>query len=52
VVETTKDTDVLKGLAAQGVEPATNTPQEFARYIADTLERYRAVVKAENLTFE
>jgi tripartite-type tricarboxylate transporter receptor subunit TctC len=52
VVETTKDADVLKGLATQGVEPATNTPQEFARYIADTLERYRAVVKAENLTFE
>ena len=52
VVETTKDAEVLKGLATQGVEPATNTPQEFARYIADTLERYRAVVKAENLTFE
>ena len=52
VVDTTKDADVLKGLAAQGVEPVTNTPAEFARYVADTLERYRAVVKAENLKFE
>ena len=49
---TTKDPDVLKGLAAQGVEPATNSPAEFARYIADTLERYRKVVAAENLKFE
>ena len=52
VVESTKDADVLKGLAAQGVEPATSAPAEFARYIADTLERYRKVVAAENLKFE
>jgi tripartite-type tricarboxylate transporter receptor subunit TctC len=52
VVETTKDSEVLKGLATQGVEPATNTPAEFTRYIADTLERYRKVVAAENLKFE
>jgi tripartite-type tricarboxylate transporter receptor subunit TctC len=52
VVETTKDPDVLKGLAAQGVEPATNSPAEFSRYIADTLARYRKVVAEENLTFE
>ncbi len=43
---------MLKGLAAQGVEPVTNSPAEFAKYIADTLARYRAVVKAENLKFE
>jgi tripartite-type tricarboxylate transporter receptor subunit TctC len=52
VVETTKDADVLKGLAAQGVEPATSEPAEFARYIDDTLARYRKVVAAENLKFE
>jgi tripartite-type tricarboxylate transporter receptor subunit TctC len=52
VVETTKDPDVLKGLASQGVEPATNSPAEFAHYIADTLARYRKVVAAENLKFE
>ena len=52
VVETTKDADVLKGLAAQGVEPATSAPAEFARYIDDTLARYRKVVAAENLKFE
>ena len=52
VVETTKDADVLKGLAAQGVEPATSQPAEFARYIDDTLARYRKVVAAENLKFE
>ncbi|MBX9776576.1 MAG: tripartite tricarboxylate transporter substrate binding protein [Xanthobacteraceae bacterium] len=52
VVETTRDADVLKGLAAQGVEPATSTPAEFARFIDDTLARYRKVVAAENLKFE
>ena len=43
---------MLKGLASQGVEPVTNSPAEFARYIADTLDRYRKVVAAENLKFE
>jgi tripartite-type tricarboxylate transporter receptor subunit TctC len=52
VVETSKDPDVLQGLAAQGVEPANNSPAEFATYIAETLERYRKVVAAENLQFE
>ena len=52
VVQSTKDADVLKGLAAQGVEPATNSPAEFATYIADTLARYRKVVASENLKFE
>jgi tripartite-type tricarboxylate transporter receptor subunit TctC len=52
VIETTKDADVLKGLAAQGVEPATSAPAEFARFIDDTLARYRKVVAAENLKFE
>jgi tripartite-type tricarboxylate transporter receptor subunit TctC len=52
VVETTKDPEVVKSLAAQGVEPATNSPAEFVRYIADTLARYRKVVAAENLKFE
>lgn len=52
VVDTTKDPEVLKGLAAQGVEPATNSPADFASYIADTLARYRKVVAAENLKFE
>jgi tripartite-type tricarboxylate transporter receptor subunit TctC len=52
VVQSTQDADVLKGLAAQGVEPATNSPAEFATYIADTLARYRKVVAAENLKFE
>jgi tripartite-type tricarboxylate transporter receptor subunit TctC len=52
VVQSTQDADVLKGLAAQGVEPATNSPAEFATYIEDTLARYRKVVAAENLKFE
>ncbi len=52
VIQTTKDPDVRTGLVGQGVEPATNSPAEFARYIEDTLERYRKVVAAENLKFE
>jgi tripartite-type tricarboxylate transporter receptor subunit TctC len=52
VAAASKDPDVLKGLAAQGVAPMINSPAEFAAYIADTLERYRKVVKDENLKFE
>jgi tripartite-type tricarboxylate transporter receptor subunit TctC len=52
VAEASKDADLLKGLSAQGVEPMNNSPSEFARYIADTLARYRRVVEAENLKFE
>jgi tripartite-type tricarboxylate transporter receptor subunit TctC len=52
VVAAGNDPGVLKALAAQGVEPATNSPAEFAKYIADTLARYRKVVKEEGLKFE
>jgi tripartite-type tricarboxylate transporter receptor subunit TctC len=52
VVETAKAPDVLKALDAQGVQPMTNSPAELAAYIADTLERYRKVVKEEGLKFE
>lgn len=44
--------EVIQGLAAQGVEPAHNSPAEFATFIVDTLERYRKVAKEENLKFE
>jgi tripartite-type tricarboxylate transporter receptor subunit TctC len=52
IAATSKDPDVVKGLAAQGVEPVTNSPKEFAAYIADTLARFRKVVKEEGLTFK
>jgi tripartite-type tricarboxylate transporter receptor subunit TctC len=47
-----KSPEVIQGLGAQGVEPAASSPEEFARFIADTLDRYRKVAKEENLKFE
>jgi tripartite-type tricarboxylate transporter receptor subunit TctC len=52
VVETAKAPDVLTALDAQGVQPMTNSPAEFAAYIADTLARYRKVVKDEGIEFK
>jgi tripartite-type tricarboxylate transporter receptor subunit TctC len=51
-LKTANAPDVLKTLDAQGVQPMTNSPAEFSHYVADTLERYRKVVKAEGLKFE
>jgi len=47
-----KSPEVIQGLEAQGVEPASDSPEEFATFIADTLARYRKVAKEENLKFE
>jgi tripartite-type tricarboxylate transporter receptor subunit TctC len=52
VVDAAKSPEVIQGLEAQGVEPASNAPGEFAKFIVDTLERYRKVAKEENLKFE
>jgi tripartite-type tricarboxylate transporter receptor subunit TctC len=52
VVAASQAPEVIKGLEAQGVEPATNSPQDFATYVVDTLARFRKVAKDENLQFE
>jgi tripartite-type tricarboxylate transporter receptor subunit TctC len=52
VVEASRAPEVIQGLAAQGVEPSTNTPAAFASFIRDTLERYRRVAKEQALKFE
>ena len=52
VDEAAKSPEVMQGLEAQGVEPASNSPEVFAKFIVDTLERYRKVAKEENLKFE
>jgi tripartite-type tricarboxylate transporter receptor subunit TctC len=52
VVEASKTPEVLKGLALQGVQPATDTPEEFAKFIADMLQRFRKVATQEHLQFE
>jgi tripartite-type tricarboxylate transporter receptor subunit TctC len=52
VAATGKSPEVIQGLDAQGVEPAASSPEAFAKFIADTLERYRKVAKEENLKFE
>ena len=52
VVDAAKSPEVTQALEAQGVEPASNSPEIFAKFIVDTLERYRKVAKEENLKFE
>ena len=52
VVAAAQTPDVIQSLQAQGVEPASNTPGEFATFIADTLDRYRKVAEKDNLKFE
>ena len=52
VIETTKDRRRAQRSGAPRRRAGDQPPAEFARYIADTLERYRKVVAAENLKFE
>jgi tripartite-type tricarboxylate transporter receptor subunit TctC len=52
VVAASRAPEVIQGFAAQGIEPASNSPEEFARFIADTLDLYRRVAKEQNLKFE
>src|SRR5882757_9100743 len=52
VVAAAQAPEVVQNLQGQGVEPVTNSPQEFATFVVDTLARYRKVAKEENLQFE
>ena len=41
--------DVHQSLIAQGTDPETNTPEEFARYIRDEVARAARVTKAAGI---
>ena len=49
VVKVVNTPDVRQALIAQGADPETNTPDEFAKYIRDEVARAARVVKAAGI---
>jgi len=44
--------DIVDRLAAQGLEPAPNTPDEFARFIAAELAKWNRIIAAAGIKVE
>jgi tripartite-type tricarboxylate transporter receptor subunit TctC len=44
-----KDPDMQAKLAAQGMTPVANTPEQFTKQIADELQQWGTIVKTRNL---
>jgi len=44
--------DIVDRLAAQGLEPAPNTPDEFARFIATELTKWNRIIAAAGIKVE
>ena len=44
--------DVVTGLRAQGIEPKSSRPAEFAAFIAEQLDLHRKLVDEAGLKFE
>ena len=44
-----KDPDTLAKLAAQGMTPVGNTPEQFTKQIADELQKWSAIAKSRKL---
>lgn len=49
VVKVVNTPEVRQGLIAQGTDPETNTPEEFAKYIKEEVARAARVVKAAGI---
>ena len=45
-----KDPDMVSKLAAQGMTPVANTPDQFGKQIADESQRWSEIVKSRKLT--
>jgi tripartite-type tricarboxylate transporter receptor subunit TctC len=52
VAEAVKSPEVATGLRAQGIEPKSSRPAEFAAFIAEQLDLHRKLVEEAGLTFE
>jgi tripartite-type tricarboxylate transporter receptor subunit TctC len=52
VVRTLKDPEVVKTLHAQYMEPVGDSPQEFAAYMKEELERWGPLIKTNNITLD
>jgi tripartite-type tricarboxylate transporter receptor subunit TctC len=44
--------DVRSAFETQGMDPATSTPEEFARLVAQDADRWARVIKAQHITAE
>jgi tripartite-type tricarboxylate transporter receptor subunit TctC len=49
VAEAAKSPEVVTGLRAQGIEPASSTPQKFASFVREQLELHRKLVEDVDL---
>jgi tripartite-type tricarboxylate transporter receptor subunit TctC len=49
VADAAKSPEVVTGLRAQGIEPASNRPQEFAAFVREQLELHRKLVEDVDL---
>jgi tripartite-type tricarboxylate transporter receptor subunit TctC len=49
IVKVVNMPDVRQALIAQGADPQTNTPQEFAKFIREEVARAARVVKAAGI---
>ena len=47
-----REKDTQSYLAAQGLEPATSTPEELARIIRDEIPKFAKIVKAAGIKAE
>jgi len=52
VVKALKDPEVNKALLAQYMEPVGDTPQEFAAYLKEELERWGPLIKRNKITLD
>jgi len=49
LVKVVNSPEVRQALIAQGADPETNTPEEFAKYIREEVARATRVVKAAGI---
>jgi tripartite-type tricarboxylate transporter receptor subunit TctC len=49
VAEAARSPEVMNGLRVQGIEPASNKPQEFAAFVREQLELHRKLVEDVDL---
>ena len=49
VASASRSPDVVAALRAQGIDPSSSRPQEFAAFVQDQLELHRQLVKDVDL---
>jgi tripartite-type tricarboxylate transporter receptor subunit TctC len=52
IAKSFKQPDIMQKLAAQGVEPVANTPEEMAAFVKEERERWAKVIRAAGVQLE